>query len=55
MTDKKTIQNQNLADLVRVVIVLSQILETKELTRQDEQRLEYTTKVIKNVKEKCHA
>lgn len=52
MADKETIHKQNLQDLIRVVAVLAEILEKKELTDEDDKRLDYTTKVVNNVKEK---
>ena len=51
MLDKSELWKQNLQDLLRVAIVLSQILETKELTEEENNRISYGTKILKNVTE----
>lgn len=48
---KEQLYNQSLSDLLRVVVVLSEILENKELTKEEENRINYGTKVIDNVAE----
>lgn len=48
---KEQLYNQSLSDLLRVVVVLSEILENKELTKEEETRINYGTKVIDNVAE----
>lgn len=46
---QKELYNQSLLDLLRVVIVLHEILQNKELTEEENDRIKYGTKVIKNV------
>lgn len=40
---------QSLTDLLRAAVVLSEILETKPLTRCDEQRIAYGVKLVEEV------
>lgn len=51
MLDKSELWKQNLQDLLRVAIVLSEILENKELTEEESNRINYGTKILKNVTE----
>lgn len=41
---------QSLSDLNRAVIILAEILETKKLSREEEQRIAYGTKLLKDAK-----
>ncbi|MES2428246.1 MAG: hypothetical protein V4560_14800 [Bacteroidota bacterium] len=43
---------QSLTDLLRAAIVLAEILENKQLTKVEENRIAYGTKLIDNVKER---
>ncbi len=52
MADKNEIQKQNLQDLLQVCIILGQILEEKELTEEEKERIDYCTKNLKTVTEK---
>lgn len=52
MASKKEINKQNLQDLLRVCVILGQILEEKELTDEERERIEYCTKSIQTVTEK---
>lgn len=52
MADKKEIQKQNLQDLLQVCVVLGQILEEKELTKKDLERIDYCEKNIITVTKK---
>ena len=41
---------RNLSDLARVIMVLSEVLEGKELTTGDENRIKYCEKIMKGMK-----
>lgn len=45
---------QSLSDLLRAAIVLAEVLETKRLTKEDEERIAYGAKLIDNVKDRQH-
>lgn len=52
MANKTEIHKQNLQDLLQVCVVLGQILEEKELTEKDQERIDYCTKNIETVTKK---
>lgn len=54
MLTEREIYKQNMTDMLRINKVLSQILATKELTVEDENRIKYCIKIQKNVTEKEH-
>lgn len=46
---KEKLYNDCVKDLLRVVVVLAEILEYKQLTSEDEMRIRYGKKVVNNV------
>lgn len=49
MLKKDELYKQSLQDLLRVVVILSEILEQKELTDEENNRINYGTKVLNDV------
>lgn len=49
---REELYKQSLQDLLRVVVILSEILEKKEIDEEEQDRINYGTKVLKNVTEK---
>ncbi len=52
MAEERELYKQNLHDLLRVCIILGQILEEKELTDEELERIDYCTKNLKTITEK---
>lgn len=52
MLDKDEIYKQNMNDMNRIATVLSEILKEKELTPDDDRRINYCTKLMRDVREK---
>lgn len=50
--NQKEINKQNLQDLLRVCVVLSELIAEKEVTEEEQERIDYCTKLLTTVTEK---
>lgn len=52
MSNEFDVNKQNLQDLLNVCVVLGQILQNKEVTQEEQERIDYCTKILLTVTEK---